>query len=181
MHQKTMYPKIVRAIACLALPLMASAATMHRKPGLWEITTQMNFTKGGPQIPAEQLEKMKQMGIQLPFNRPMRIKQCLTAEEAARDDHPDFGKERDCQLKNAKFSGNSFSGDMVCDGPEMKGSGTMTASFPNDQSYRGTWHFAGTSPRSGEMEMNNDFSGKWLGSDCGDVKPFSHPSAPPAH
>jgi hypothetical protein len=157
------------ALTALVLPLAAFAG--HRKPGLWQNTVQINFTKGGPQIPAAQLEKMKQMGIDLPFNRPMTTKHCLTAADAEKDDHPDFGKEKECQVKNAAFSGNTFSADLVCNSPDMQGTGNVKATFTSDTAYSGTMHFAGTSAHmGGQVEMNNQFSGQWLSSDCGDVK-----------
>ncbi len=161
-------------LAILALPLAASAA--HRMPGLWQSTVQINFVKGGPQIPPAQLEQMKQMGIQLPFNKPMTVKQCLTAAEAEKEGTPNYGNEKECQLKNPKFSGNTFTGDLICSSPEMQGTGTLKATFVSDKNYNGAMHFTGTSQHmGGQVEMNNEFSGQWLSSDCGNVKSFAKP------
>jgi len=181
------------AVALLLLPLAASAA--HQKPGLWEITSTMTILKGGPQMPAgaqaqqlppEALARMKQMGIQIqqgggPMSHTVSFQRCLTPEQAAKDEHPTFTNDNKCQLQNAHYTGSSFTGDMVCNTPDMQGKGTIKASFPSSEAYSGTWHFAGKSARSGEMEMNNEFAGKWLGADCGTVKPFGPPPAPPAH
>jgi hypothetical protein len=168
----TRHTLVCCATALLALPLAASAA--HRKPGLWETTVQLNFVKGGPQIPPAQLQQMKQMGIQLPFNRPTTVKQCLTAEQAAKEEAPSYGRNKDCQMKNAHYSGSTFSGDLVCNSQDMKGTGTIKATFDSDTQYHGTMHFAGTSPQhgGGEVEMNNEFTGRWISADCGTVKPL---------
>ena len=93
--------------AAIVLPLAAAAAE-HRKPGLWQLTMQTNFTKGGPQIPPDQLARMQQLGIKMPgMGGPSTLQSCLSPEEAAKDDHPDSG-HGDCQLQNASWSGNFF-------------------------------------------------------------------------
>ena len=159
----------------VALPLAAQAA---RKPGLWEVTSSMTFNKGGPQIPPEQLEKMKQMGIEMPFNKPVTMKHCLTKEEAERDDQPPaMRKESNCQTKDFQKSGGSFSAKLVCNGKNMTGEGDIKGTYSGGETYSGTTHFVGTSSHGGQqhdVDMTTEFSGKWLGSDCGDVKPVKH-------
>ena len=165
--------------AAMVLPL-AAAATEHRKPGLWQITLQTNFTKGGPQIPPDQLAKMQQLGIKMPgMGGPSIIQSCLSPEEAAKDDHPDSGRG-DCQLQNESWSGNSFSADLICHGREgdMHGHEQFTSS--GNTSYTGTAHIEGNNPHlGGDFAMDNQISGQWQGADCGSVKPYtSKPSAP---
>lgn len=158
--------------AALVLPLAASAGP-HRKPGLWETTMTMKFTKGGPQIPPEQLAKMQQMGIKMPFmgGEPQTFKHCLTAEQAAKEDKPDMGGRGDCEMKNANWSGNTFSADMVCHTKEGEMHGHSTGSFTDD-SFTGSATMAGTNPHmGGEFAMDEQFTGKWLGADCGGVPP----------
>ena len=164
----------IAAVALAALPLTA-AAWSHGKPGLWASTVEVNFSKGGPPpIPAEQLEKMKKMGIKLPFGEPVTSNICITPEQAAQDQPPKPPqRDNSCQLQNLQKNGNSFSGDLVCNG-DMKGSGHFQSTYANDESYTGTMDFAGTSPH-GEIAMNDEFSGKWLSADCGAVKPMQTP------
>ena len=88
------------------------------KAGLWEVTTQMNFAKGGPPIPRAQhektkptevdrsswrttsraqrtqLEQTKQMGIASPFGQPVVNKVCITPKMAASDEPPETSKVR---------------------------------------------------------------------------------------
>ncbi len=159
---------LLGASAILVLPLAVSAAG-HRKPGLWEQTVQMKFTKGGPQIPPDQLAKMQQLGIKLPMmgGEPHTFKHCLTEEEAAKEEHPDMGN-KDCQMQNASWSGSTFSGDMVCHS-ERTGDmhGHFTGTFSGD-SYSGSSHMEGSNPHlGGDFAMDGQYSGKWLGADCG--------------
>lgn len=153
------------AVIALLLPLAANAG--HRKPGLWAVTVQMNFTKGGPQIPPEQLEKMKQMGMQSPFSGPHTYNRCLTPEQAAQDDHPDGGKN--CQMQNASWSGNTFTADIMCTTPQGgQTHGKIKAVANGEQSYTGSVHIEGTDPgMGGDFAMDNQIQGQWLRADCG--------------
>lgn len=161
---------VLGVTAAMLLPLAVSAAG-HRKPGLWDTTVQMNFIKGGPQIPPDQLAKMQQMGIKLPMmgGEPHTFKHCVTPEEAAKDDHPETGNG-DCQMQNQKWSGDSFSADMICHGRQGDMHGNIKASFSNDSTYTATTHMEGTSPHmGGDFAMESQISAKWLGADCGSV------------
>ena len=164
--------KTVLVVTCCLLPIAAFAAG-HGKPGLWEISTKMSMA-GAPQIPPEQLAQMKQMGIKIPGmgGDPIVIKQCVTKEQAERDEPPKTQNEKSgCEMQNAKQDATSYSADMVCNG-EMKGKGEMKVSYNNKDSYNGSMHFKGTEGKRGhEIEMTTEFAGKWLGADCGDVKP----------
>jgi hypothetical protein len=153
----------------LALPLAASADG-HRKPGLWDVTIQMSFTKGGPQIPPDQLAKMQQMGIKLPFGgAPQTVQHCVTPEEAAKADHPDAGK--DCQMSNQSWNGNHFTADIACNGREGKMTGHIDATAGSDSDYVATTHMEGSNPQlGGDFAMDNHITGKWLSADCGGVK-----------
>jgi len=178
--------RIVVASAAV-LPLTALAYT-HGKPGLWEITSQTSFTKGGPQvaqpqIPPDKLAMMKQMGIQLPATTPggshsFTTKVCVTPEEANTDSPPPPDRQRACQMQNLKRDGHTFTADMVCSG-EMQGSGHMSVTYDSDEHYSGKMEFSGTSEHLGEVATSNEFSGRWLGADCGTVKPFVRPKTAP--
>jgi hypothetical protein len=163
--------------AAATLPLSASAYN-HGKPGLWQTTVQMNFAKGGPPpMPAlspQVLAMMKQMGREPPpdMTKPMTSKFCLTPEQANADKPPAPQQQGNCQMENLKRDGHTFTADMVCDGA-MKGTGHMSVSYDNEEHYTGSVHFTGTNPRTGDIDMTNEFSGQWLGADCGSVKPFT--------
>jgi hypothetical protein len=148
---------------------MAHAQT--RKAGLWENTATVNFSQGGPQIPPEQLEKMKQMGIQLPFGRPIVVKACVTPEMAARSEPPRVTREQDgCKMAGFDASANPITGELVCDG-DMKGKGSLKVFHDSNTAYKGTMDFAGVDKRGTAVAMEITFSGRWLSDDCGGVAP----------
>ncbi|MCU6433085.1 DUF3617 domain-containing protein [Undibacterium sp. Jales W-56] len=154
----------------VAAPVLAAG---KMKPGLWEMTMQSDAMKSLPPIPPEQLEKMKQMGIKIPMmqNGGMTHQVCITKEMAERD-HPSMGpkEEAACQPKNMQHNGGSWSMDLVCDSPDMKGTGTVKGMYNSDGAMQSTYDFKGVShgkPVSQHMETK----GKWLSADCGDIKP----------
>jgi len=158
----------------VVLPLAASAGT-HRRPGLWQVTVQGKFTKGGPQIPPEQLAKMQQMGIKMPMmgGDPTTIQSCLTPERAAQDDQIDSGRG-DCQMQNKNWSGNNFSADLVCHGREGDMHGHIEAVASGDTAYTATSHIEGNNPHmGGDFAMDSQVSAQWQGADCGSVKPYT--------
>lgn len=141
------------------------------KPGLWESTIVVNFTQGGPRISPEQIERMKQMGINLPIGRPLVVKSCMTPEMAARNDIPRATRENDhCKLTDYDREGNPITATLICDG-DLKGQGKLKIGYDSSTSYKGTMEFTGTDKQGAPLAMQNTFSGKWLGDDCGDVKP----------
>ena len=183
----------VMVMAFAALPAWAGPG----KAGLWDVTMQMNFTKGGPQIPSMQLDQMertetdrsawrtrsraaspqldktKQMGIESPFGKAVTSKVCITPAMAARDEAPRPMREQDgCEMKNYNRNGSAITADMVCNG-DMKGTGKLKVNYYTNTSYSGTMDFSGTGPQSGAVEMHNAFSGKWISDSCGSVKPLA--------
>lgn len=166
--------KLSYVAAATALLLSFAADAGHRRPGLWQITIQSNFTKGGPQIPPDQLAKMQQLGMKIPGmgGGPQTMQMCLTPEQAAKDDNPDPGRG-DCQVLNKTWSGDHFSGDLVCHGREGDMHGHIDAVASGDTSYTATSHIEGNNPHlGGDFAMDGQSSGQWQSADCGSVKPF---------
>ncbi len=148
-----------------ALPASAGPG----KAGLWEVTTSLNFGVGGYQISPEQAEQMRQFGLEVPgISRPFVARQCITPEQAARDElpRPQAGNSG-CALQNVRHNGNVWQADIACSG-SLQGTGAMTARFDNDQRFSGNWRFKGRSTQvPTDLEMSNPFSGRWLGESCG--------------
>jgi hypothetical protein len=170
---------LLGASAALVLPLAVSAAG-HRKAGLWETTMSMKYTQGGPQmpqIPPEQLAKMQQLGIKMPSmgGAPTTVQSCVTPEQAAADFKPDTGRG-DCTMENQTWSGDTFSADMVCHSREGDMHGHVTGTADGDTAFTGTSTMSGSNPHmGGDFAMEQHFSSKWLGADCGTVKSYTPP------
>lgn len=156
--------KVLWVVLFAALPCVALAA--HHKPGLWEGTSQMQFVKGGPQIPPELQAEMKRRGLEMPFNEAHTFKHCVTPEEAARDEHPEVGS-KNCTVKGT-WSGDSFHGEVVCRVGGHPSHGVFDATLHGGESYAGTMHVEGNEPElGGDYVMEGKFSGKWIGASCG--------------
>lgn len=155
-------------IALISLPCIA--ASSHRTPGLWQVTSSMTFVQGGIQIPPEVRQKMAASGIQLPdFSKPTTFKYCLTPEAALRDEQPQFTNDNSCTASKPSWSGSKFHSEFSCNqkGSPMHGKveGTMSG---DGKTYSGSVHIEGENPAmGGHYVMEGHASGKWLGPACG--------------
>lgn len=162
-------------LLCSLLSMSAlsfAAATM--KPGLWEMTMKSDAMKNMPKIPPEQMEQMRKMGVNMPQMQDgaMVTKVCITREMAESNQAPGMEKnEMGCQTKNYQRSGNTYSADIICNNADMKGEGKAKGTFSGDQSFTSTYDFKGTM-HGQPVSQHHENSGKWLGGDCGNVKPM---------
>lgn len=165
----------MRKLACLVVAAGASlAATAHAmRPGLWEITSQMSGG-GMPAMPAMSDAQRKQMeaaGIRMPgaAGGPMTmvVKQCITKEQAAKQQPPQSDEDRRqrCEQKDVKTSGNTVTWKIECTG-EQKMTGTGSITYQGEESYKGESTFNMQDARRGATTMKQTYSGKWLGAAC---------------
>ncbi len=161
----------VATIVVLMFPA-AVAAAGNMKPGLWEVALKSDEARQMPTLSPQQLEQMRRMGIEPPAMRDGAFvrRLCITKEMAEREQLPQPPEQSECKLKDQNRSANGYRAEMVCDGPHVKGTGTIKAAFASSESYTSTFYFKGTS-RGQEVKEHHESSGKWLGSDCGNVKP----------
>ena len=152
----------------LALPAYAAE---RLTPGEGDVTVKVS-QKGGPQIPPDQLEQMKKLGIPIPLGGQVVVAtQCITPEMAA-SDKPFNSDERDpnkCQVADYKRVGNKATGEMVCTG-EFKGKGPFEMTFDSETEYRGAWTVAGASASMGPAEQTTELHGKWARAACDPTK-----------
>lgn len=172
----------------LAAPALSRAQTM--KPGLWEITTQMPGGSGG-KMDAAMAEMQKQMASMTPEQRKMvedrmgkqgmvvsggagggmKMKMCMTQEMVDRNEVASR-QQGDCTQTRSPRSGNTMKFAFECTKPPSKGEGQVTFNGPDSYSMKVT----STTTVQGKPEsMEMQGSGKWLGSDCGNVKPIPNP------
>lgn len=161
---------ILMTLSLLSTPLLAEG---KMKAGLWEVTTESGMMKSMPKISPEQMAQMRKLGIDMSQLQTGAIvnKICVTKEMAERQELPQMDdKESGCAMKNQQQKGMSYTADMICNGPEMKGKGVVKTIFTDDRSFNVSSDFKGT---IGGMPVNEQTttSGKWLGANCGSVKP----------
>ena len=173
---------IVAGAAASLLSLGAQAQTM--KAGLWEIKTQAQLDpKHQAQIekaqqqmaalPPEQREMMQKMmaqrgiSIDLSGGAAMTVKVCISEEQAKRNMAP-VGTKGNCTHENQR-SGNTIHAHFSCTDPASEGDSEVTLHGSDGFSAKTHAITHGKDGQTGTVDANAD--GRWLGSDCGGLKP----------
>ena len=180
-------PRALVAIALTAGSFFATAQTM--KPGLWEINNKMTTQSGEMEkgmadmqkqlasMPPEQRKMMEDMMAKQGVAKgsagapgAMSAKVCMTREMVERNDV--MAQEGDCQNTSSPRMGNTMKFSFVCTKPPSKGEGQVT--FTSAEAYNMKMRTTTTvQGRQETMDMQN--SGRWLGSNCGSIKPLAMP------
>jgi hypothetical protein len=168
------------AVACLP------AGAQSLKPGLWEISNKM---KGSSEMDKAMAEMQAQMAAMSPEERKqmeammgqrgvrmapaagggMTIQMCMTKEMVERNDVP---MQDGCTTTKQERSGNTMKMAFTCTKPPSSGEGEFT--FMGSEAYKS--HMVLNTATKGKPErMEMDGTGKWLGADCGSVKPVGAP------
>lgn len=172
-------------VACaIALPGAAALAQQpHIRPGLWEET--VNVKSDNAQMNAA-MEQMKQrMAAMTPEQRAAMekamaghgmgggsgntIRVCVTKEQIARGFRPE--EKGHCSRTNISTSGNVTKFDFACQserGGGITGHGVYTEL--GDTAFTVSTSADMTNPKM-TMHIQNDMTGKFVSTDCGDVKP----------
>lgn len=160
------------------------------KPGLWEVKQLKQVMDGkdmGAQMAAAQAQMQQAYANMPPAQRKqmeaMMAKQgvappaaasgggqriCISPEMAARD-KPMVDPEGRCEPTKFSRSGNRVSFEVNCnfEGQQMNGKGESTTS-PDSVSTKMDMVMTG---RDGRHTMQSETQMRWLGADCGTVKP----------
>lgn len=162
----------------VALVTGAVAATLDVKPGLWEVTTQ-GETTGMPPIPPQVLAQMppqqrEQMmaAMQGRMNQPSVSRSCVTQKMLDRGMTFDRPNNKQCTQTVTGSTARSLDVKVVCTGEQQqKTSGTIHMDSANRESFAGALNMVSTDGTNA-MTIKRTMQGKWLGSDCGKVKPY---------
>jgi hypothetical protein len=176
----------IRSLAIgTALALAAAAAQadgMDVKPGLWERTTSVQHP-GMPgmaalpemaELPPEQRAQMeKMMGAM--SGKPTVTRECITPEMLKQwEDYAKAHSEAGCTHEVRERSPQKVSMAMSCDGGRTTGTAEFTAPTPEQMTSAIT---TVSQREGGERRMKIESSARWLGADCGDVKPVTPKAA----
>jgi hypothetical protein len=167
----------------------AAQADTHLSPGLWE--QQVTMKSDNAQMEASMAKMKEQMAGLSPEQRAMVEKMmaskgvsmgasgntfrvCMTKEQVERDAMPQ--RDGQCSQQELTRSGSTMKYRFTCqgghDGP-VSGSGEFTLN--GSTGYTG--HTLTTMTVQGKpTQVQSDVVGKWLGSDCGDIKPLQVPA-----
>jgi len=179
-------------VGVAALVIVATAAgAQSLKPGLWEVShktltgggkTEQGMAKMNQQLanmPPAQRKKVEEMmakqGVQMGSGAPgggMSMKICMTREMVEKNEIG--GQQGDCKTTQQSRTGNTMKMAYNCTKPPSSGEGQVT--FVSSEAY--TMKMVATTAMNGKPEkVEMEGAGKWLGADCGKIKPIAPPSA----
>jgi hypothetical protein len=184
-----------RSTRFLASVLLAGTAlgagAQSMKPGLWEITHKMGSSSG--EMEKAMADMQKQMAEMTPEQRKMMqdmmakqgggmspgmgaggassMKVCISKEMAERNE-VGSSQQGDCKQTNSARSGNTMKFAFTCSNPQSSGEGQVTFVSPEAYTMKMT---SNTMMRGKAEKMTMDASGKFLSSDCGNIKPMAPP------
>jgi len=186
MYRTVLSVVLAASVGCTA----AQAQTM--KPGLWEMTQKMQSASGEMEkgmadmqkqlaaLPPEQRKMMQDMMARQGVNMAagpggaMLSKMCLTKEMVERNQLP-VHEKGNCTNTVSNQSAAGMNLKFVCTDPAATGEGRVN--FKGDSAY--DMKMTMNSNHQGKpMTTTLDASGKWLGADCGAIKPLALPAPP---
>lgn len=168
-----------------AAAFATGASAQNLKPGLWEVTNKMGgsgdmgaamaqMQKEMANMPPEQRkmmqEMMKKQGVQMGPGGGMSSRICMTKEMTERNEVP--AHQGDCRMTNQQRSGNTLKFAMKCTNPPATGEGQVTIASPEAYTMRMNMK---TTIDGKPQAMSMDAAGKWIGADCGALKPVQPP------
>lgn len=176
--------------ATLTTHAVAADAPPPIKPGLWEVVNEGQQLNGQampdytaqmadamknmpPQMRKQMEAQMKSRGVQMApgSGGGMAVRMCLTPDMLAQNRWQK--SEENCKSEIVSRSGSTWKWKVTC--PQGKGDGTTT--FSGSEAYSTQMHM--TMVHDGRPQtMDMTHRAKWLGADCGSVKPVSPPPAP---
>ncbi len=171
--------------AALVLAGTSGLAFAQMKPGLWEITNKVS----GGQMDAQMAEMQQQMASMPPDQRKMfeemmakqgmkvgaggpggmSVKICMTKEMVERNEVPSGQQRGDCRTTTQTRSGNTMKMAFTCTTPPSSGEGQVTFNGSESYNMKMVVH---TQVQGKPETLNMDASGKFMGAECGDVRPM---------
>lgn len=170
--------------AALFTATLAQAQGM--KPGLWETTHKSMSGSDGinekmaqmqnqmANLPPEQKKMLQDMMAKQGVTvgdaglANMSVKTCMTKEMIERNEVPQ--SQGGCTARASPRIGNTQKISFTCAKPPSTGEGQITFSGPEAYLMKMT---VNTQMRGKSEKMDLEGTGKWLGADCGDVKPIT--------
>ncbi|MFL9609120.1 DUF3617 domain-containing protein [Methylobacillus sp. Pita2] len=155
--------RIARLCLCaLFLSPLPALAIDQIKPGQWETSVTI---QGLPAIASEQLEQLRQFGIELPVGgNAIVTQQCITPEQAKLKQPLLPQTEDGCSVRNYQHNGDNVTGDVSCNGA-IKGNGRFDMTLLSDSAFQGSISMQGTA-QGLPVNQNSSISGKWVKPAC---------------
>ncbi|TFZ07043.1 DUF3617 domain-containing protein [Ramlibacter henchirensis] len=170
------------AFTIIAAAFACGASAQNLKPGLWQVQQKVS---GNPEMQREVEEMRKKMATLPPEQRKQMedimarrgvqmgpsghsVRMCLTKEMVERNEIP--ATQGDCKITQQQRTGNTLKAAFTCSNPPSSGQTVVT--FTSPEAY--TMKTTATGAVGGKTEsMTVEGTGKWLGADCGEVRPVT--------
>ncbi len=176
----------LRFVACVAAMGLAaaSAGAQTMKPGLWEATTRIGpspemdkamaqMEKQMASMPPEQRKQMQaMMGNQGAGANGITAKACITKEMIDRGEMQ-ARQQGNCKTTITDKTSRSMKMNFTCADPAS--SGEAVYNFQGDSAYTMAMKITSTAKGAPKTTTAMSSSGKWLGRDCGSIKPIALP------
>ena len=166
----------------------ASAGAQTMKPGLWEAQNKLG---GSPEMEQAMAQMQQQMASMPPAQRKMMeemmakqgvgmtgasgggmaLKMCITREMVERNQLP-VQQQGSCTTTTTDKTSAGMKIKFTCTNPPSSGEGQFT--FAGDTAYTMKMKVNSSAPGAPKT-TTIDTSAKWLGSDCGNIKPMVLP------
>ncbi len=175
---------IAAALAAGAFVLPAVAQTAL-KPGLWELTLKTQSASGQMEqaqaqmrqqlagMPPEQRKQIEEMmakqGVKIGTGGGNTMQMCMTKDMVERNQMP---MNSDCRTTSQSRSGNTLKMAFACTNPPSSGEGEYT--MIGSDAYKSRAVIKAVVDGKPDT-MTVEGAGKWLGADCGSVKPMVPP------
>jgi hypothetical protein len=166
--------RVCLTLTCLLLSAtLAAHAQSSRKPGLYEVTSAMNF--GAASMPPGMPDGASNAHIP-----PQTTQVCVTQEMIDKYGGPSPKPQHgDCQVTDISLSPAGMKAKISCTG-QMTATGSVEATFNGDGSSTSTVHISGTTqmgPNPRPMNITIQSTSIYKGPDCGSVQPMPMPAA----
>ena len=167
--------RIYRLFIFIALVLsstVAYAEPLDVKPGLWEMTTTTAMSGMPPMdysgMPPEQQARIEAaMKARQAMGPRVHVhKSCVTKEKLEREPFQEKDNES-CTRTVISSTRTKWQGNLLCTKPNRKGEFKMEAL--SRERIKGTVQMNASDDKHA-MAVQVSIAGKWLGSNCGDVK-----------
>lgn len=171
-------------LACLGPAVQAQTAPPI-KPGLWQVQSErlVNGQKAPdpsqrmkdmpPEVRARLEAAMKERGVDASMGAGGAMKICLSRESL--DQGQWQGQQQRCKTDFGTRSASSWKWHSVCTEPASETDGEAIFATPESYSVKTSTTMAiKGQTRTSQMTIN----AKWLGADCGTLKPVTAPAKP---
>jgi hypothetical protein len=146
-------------LGCCIIALAAQAQGQGRKPGLWEVTSQVSMS-GGP-------SNMPQMP---PRTNQVCVTQAMIDKYGGPYSNP---PQSQCQITNMSMSATGMSANLTCSG-RANMTGTVQTTFVDANTTKTTVQMSmAMGPNT--MNMTMESTAIYKGPDCGSVQPLALP------